>query len=356
MPRAKSKGLYYESRTNTWYVNKQVRGRRFHFSTGERSRAGAERHLARWLDARPEKKVESIELTFRDAAIRFILTSRRKNLPKDVGRLTRLFPLVADVELEQFDVVTLEPFYELLEREGRKDNTRNAYTALVRTILHKCEREWKRGDGRFWLRSAPYIPLVPVRDAREPYPLSREEADLLLSYLPVHLHDPVLFALHTGLRDAELVGLRWSDLRECPETGIRYFLLPGERTKNGKSRRVLLNAVAREVISRQRRLNTGNSVFTYRDRPMTTLRNTGWKNSVKKAAAIYEVTLGRPCPDGFRQLRVHDTRHSFATWLRSCGVNELDIASLLGHSNGGVTAHYAAARLRYLQEVVEKIA
>lgn len=89
---------------------------------------------------------------------------------------------------------------------------------------------------------------------------------------------------------------------------------------------------------------------------MATLRNDGWLNAVTRAANTYFDELLRPCPDGFRQLRIHDCRHTVGQRLRSVGASELDIATLLGHATRSVTAHYAQAEVLTLLAHLEGIA
>jgi hypothetical protein len=53
--------------------------------------------------------------------------------------------------------------------------------------------------GKTWLETAPKIKLFPVKDARPPYPLTREEQALLFQELPDHLARMALFKVNTGL-------------------------------------------------------------------------------------------------------------------------------------------------------------
>ena len=51
--------------------------------------------------------------------------------------------------------------------------------------------------------------LMPVTDARQPYPLSWEEQARLLQELPPHLARMALFKVNTGTREMEVCNLRW---------------------------------------------------------------------------------------------------------------------------------------------------
>jgi integrase len=76
--------------------------------------------------------------------------------------------------------------------------------------LNKAAREWRGQDTRHpWLRQMPPRLRLPKGQTRPPFPLSREEERRLFSKLPKHLAEMCLFKVNTGLREAEVCGLRW---------------------------------------------------------------------------------------------------------------------------------------------------
>jgi len=85
------------------------------------------------------------------------------------------------------------------------------------------------------------------------------------------------------------------------------------------------------------------------------MNNSGWKAARRRAAARYEEELGRPCPEGFRRIRVHDLKHTFGYRLRASGVSFEDRKTLLGHKAGHITTHYSAADIETLIKLAEKV-
>ena len=85
------------------------------------------------------------------------------------------------------------------------------------------------------------------------------------------------------------------------------------------------------------------------------MHNRAWKRARKKAAEKYLKVLGKPCPDGFLRIRVHDLKHSFGHRLREAGVSHEDRQDLLGHKSGSITTHYSSAERRNLIEAANKI-
>jgi len=85
--------------------------------------------------------------------------------------------------------------------------------------------------------------------ARKPYPLEWQEQSQLFAELPAHLERMALFDVNTGLRAAELYGLRWSWEIQVPELDTSVFMLPEDMTKNGEEWIVVLNRIARSVVA-----------------------------------------------------------------------------------------------------------
>src|SRR5208337_2989970 len=92
-------------------------------------------------------------------------------------------------------------------QDGVKTKTMNMAIAAVRRVLNLASSEWMDRQGKTWLDAAPKIKLFPVKDARSPYPLTREEQALLFQELPDHLARMALFKVNTGLREQEVCGL-----------------------------------------------------------------------------------------------------------------------------------------------------
>jgi integrase len=91
-------------------------------------------------------------------------------------------------------------------------------------------------------------------------------------------------------------------------------------------------------------------------RPVTTMNNTAWENARKRAADRYMTEFGRPSPEGFRKIRVHDLKHTFGRRLRATEVSFADRQDLLGHKSARVTTDYSAAEIGSLIEAANRVA
>lgn len=146
--------------------------------------------------------------------------------------------------------------------------------------------------------------------------------------------------VNTGLRKSELCGLRWEWEIEVPGLEVSVFVLPGELTKNGEDRVVVLNGIAQSVLESQRGEHE-EYVFTYRDKPLQRMLNTAWRRARTKV--------------DLPEVRVHDLRHTFGYRLRQAGVSFEDRQDLLGHKSERMTTHYSAPELTKLLEAANSI-
>jgi integrase len=90
-------------------------------------------------------------------------------------------------------------------------------------------------------------------------------------------------------------------------------------------------------------------------RPVTKMNNTAWKAARERAADAWAKEHAESAPAGFRNIRVHDLKHTFGRRLRAAGVSFEDRQDLLGHRSGRITTHYSQAELASLIEASEKV-
>jgi integrase len=154
-------------------------------------------------------------------------------------------------------------------------------------------------------------------------------------------------AVHCGLRQGELLGLRWEDVdletgalqvrRTLSESRERGHIF--EPPKNGKGRNVRLTAKARAALKdhRKRQLEERMRLADlWEDNGLVFPNQVGrTMNASNLAARSFKPLLKRAgLPEA---VRVHDLRHTCATILFQLGHHPKKVQELLGHANIGIT-------------------
>lgn len=350
MGRKQTTGLF--KRGQVWHIEKQVLGHRIRESTGTKSLQEAEQYLARRCEEIRQATIYGVrpKRSFKEAAVRFLNENQHKaSIDTDAILLKSICPFIGDLTLEQVHIGTLQSFIKAKQEAKLKTKSINNTLELVRHILNVAATEWIDENSLTWLLVAPKIKLLPVKDARAPFPLSWSEQSRFLEALPVHLNQMARFKVNTGCREQEVCQLRWEWEKRVPSLNTSVFIIPShinrdgelrQLVKNGEDRLVILNDEAKAVIEEVRGIHS-EFVFSFNGKPITRMNNTAWRNARKKA--------------NLSDLRVHDLKHTFGRRLRAAGVSYEDRQDLLGHRSGRITTHYSQAELSNLLEAANLI-
>jgi integrase len=153
----------------------------------------------------------------------------------------------------------------------------------------------------------------------------------------------ILLAAITGLRQSELIGLRWRDIDWVAQRiRVRNTFVRGEHSTDGKSdlstsRSVpMADRVARALEGWSRRTAYGADDDLVLAHP-----HTGKPLDRSKVTKRFKAA----CRDaGVRPVRFHDLRHTFGTRLAASGESMRTIQEFLGHADSKTTqiyTHYA---------------
>ncbi|MCP4334039.1 MAG: tyrosine-type recombinase/integrase [Gammaproteobacteria bacterium] len=366
MGRKRTPGL--QKKGIIWHIDKVVNGVRIAESTGASQLDEAERYLNMRIQEVRSAVIygERPDHTFADAAARYLKENMsKKSIGDDASRIKGLLPFISDTPLASIHDGTMQPYIDYLRENGRKSKTVNNGLEFVRRVLKKAAGKWRDSlSGKTWIAGVPIIENVDWKDARNPYPISWTEQRYLMTELVRHLQEPVLFALNTGCREGEICQLKWEWEVQIPALDTSVFVLPEWATKNKEERVVVLNSVATSVVNTQRGKHPSR-VFICphgnkrrgkgRLDPLRKIYNSAWKGARERAANRYEEEMEDAASWGYRNLRVHDLRHTFGRRLRAAGVNKETRSALLGHKTGDITTHYSQAELQELIHAVSEI-
>lgn len=201
--------------------------------------------------------------------------------------------------------------------------TSNRFSAAhINRHLAVLRRIGRLADKWGWLEKAPAIEFIPGEVSRHLY-LTRQEVGRLMDSADPLTADMILFAALTGLRRGEMLGLTPDNLRGT-------MIVLDSNTKSGRPRAIPMPPQAAQIARRRIPFGVGAPLFRKRF------------EAARKAAGLPEV-------------RFHDVRHSYASWLIQAGATLTDVRDLLGHSDSRVTDRYAHLAAEHLEAAVAKL-
>ncbi len=283
-----------------------------------------------------------------DRYIRDVLPTKKKSEQKQTAQLTwwkqkigyhLLSEVTPSMIAEQRD--------QLLREITQRKKTRNpatvvGYMAALSHAFSIAVKEWG------WIEDSPIRKVTKPKESRGRVRfLDDEERSKLLATCKEsaspYLYIIVMLALSTGMRQAEILNLKWSDvdLNFEPDKGQGRVIL--HETKNGEIRQVAIAGLALQLLKNlytSRRLDT-QLLFPgkYPKKPIV-IRSV-WENAVKRA--------------GISNLVFHDLRHTCASYLAMNGASLAEIAEVLGHKTIAMVKRYAHLSRSHTANVVSRM-
>ncbi len=181
-------------------------------------------------------------------------------------------------------------------------------------------REWE------WLEKNPVsmVSMEKEGNGRDRW-LTHNEAERLIRRLEPPLKQIVIFAINTGMRQDEILSLKW------PAVDIARRAVVVMKSKNGRRRTIPLSNHAIEALRDQSNLR-----YLHTDLVFT--NEAGGKIDRSKMTRKFKKAVSKT---GLEDFRFHDLRHTCATWLAQAGHDIYFISRWLGHEDVSMTQRYA---------------
>jgi integrase len=207
--------------------------------------------------------------------------------------------------------------------------TTNRHLAVIRAILRRAAFEWE------WIDRVPKVRLFKERKRRIRW-ISRDEAERLLTVLPTHEAEMARFALFTGLRQANVVQMEWSQI----DMQRRVAWVHPDQAKARKPIAVPLNDEALDVVRRQLGKHPVR-LFTKNGKPIKGVNMKVWGRALMQA--------------GIEQFRWHDLRHTWASWHVQAGTPIYELQELGGWESVETVRRYAHLAPEHLARAAARI-
>ena len=203
----------------------------------------------------------------------------------------------------------------------RSQSTANRYLAALSGAFSVAVREWN------WLKENPVSKIGRYKEGkpRERF-LTKEEIERLLAVCKIsrspHLYAVTLFAICSGARKGEILGLKWRDLDFTRSTATF------RDTKNGDTRTIPLSPALVSCLldEKKKRVILSEYVFSSGDGKQPADFRGAWENAAREAGL---------------EICFHTLRHTAASHLTMGGASIMEVGAVLGHKTLAMVKRYS---------------
>jgi integrase len=258
-----------------------------------------------------------------------IVDARRRRPGDDRARLACWRTAFGDQDANTITARQIERVLGDLQREGRQPATVLRYLTVLKAVFNRGRRLGLLRENPAAHVQAPKPNNILVR-----YLTESQEAHLLVA-LPARFQPIVSTALHTGLRQGELLRLTWADI------DWTVGVLTIHETKAGERRRVPMNSVMQTLFTGMKDAGKPaptDQVFPHDHRYL----RRAFAKAVDRA--------------GLAPFQFHDLRHTFASRLAMNGANDRTLMALGGWKSPRMLDRYAHLSPAHLWQAIEGLA
>lgn len=265
----------------------------------------------------------------------------------------------AETLLSQIHYVDLETYRNHLRKKPTKNGGFRTEASVNREMdcLHHMLSKGVKWD---MMQQNPFDKGDKLRTKEENERvryLTKDEIQRLLSECPKHLKRVVVCAINTGMDRAEILNLKWNQIRDNG-THLhlpKYKTRPPRKVPINDDLKVMFNAIRREQGLQS------EYVFTYAPsedklislHPVRKRRKLApIPMKIKSIKTAFNSAVRRAEIDDFR---FKDLRHTFASHAIMRGASLKEVQEILGHKDMKMTMRYAHLSREHKKEAVNRL-
>lgn len=266
-------------------------------------------------------------MTLDEVAAFYLSAKQHRSKWRDQCSLNRLSPFFKNQKLSEISRKRVRAYVQYRQNGGVTLSTVRRELRFAAAAVN-----YVRIEHEVDLKNPFQALQIPEAEGRSRW-LSKDEAERLIAAASLYARTPHLpcfirLALNTGCRRGELLGLEWPRV----DMARRLIFLEARHTKSAKRRTVPLNdtalAALGELLQWHLKHHPGSPwVFPSSAGGHIRWLKTAFRNSCNRA--------------GIQDFRIHDLRHTCASWLVMAGVDLYVVRDLLGHASITTTERYA---------------
>lgn len=334
--------IYLREGSKIYQARHNVGGKIIRRSTGERCPKAAQKEADRF-ESEQNKLLLRDDDIFIEKSIDTLIKQRKERgkpySPNTVRHyntsLANVIEVLGNFPLRVLDEEKLNHYIKTKLRTGKTVQLRRDLAFL--SALYTQARWWDCG-----------VTVNPVRDInKKDIPDARKRKvhfhyhqfeKLLLACKTEEQKRFILLAVYTGMRHQEIMQLRWDEI----DLDRGLIQLEGDRTKNSDPRSIPLHEAVLNTLSNTPDAHRAGYVFKGRKEGKPQFSFSKRWSGIRKRA-------------GMPKMRIHDLRHTFASWLKQSDVAESTIMELMGHKTRSMTQRYSHDSLKSLKRAVGRI-
>lgn len=251
-----------------------------------------------------------------------------------------ILPAIGNVDLQKITPMKLEDLYRNLMKAGRlSDENIQKVHSIIKDSLNKALR-WD-----MILKNPAAVVDRPKASKKEIEVWDTPEVHKFLEVAKLtRNHMAFLLAVTTGMRQGEILGLRWKDIdflsgnlsiiQTLSHDGKELSI--GAKTSAG-NRVIAIDAETLNALEKHRLKYNEEKMASrniYEDNNLVISTSVGTPLSPRNLVRSFDTIIEKA---KVKKIRFHDLRHTHATLLLKQGVNPKIVAERLGHANVRIT-------------------
>ncbi len=281
------------------------------------------------------RSIPTLAALVRDRYLPHVKSYKRSWQTDETVLRIHVLPALGSLPVDEITGSAIADLLQVMRHKGYATGTTNRVLILLRYIFNLA-RKWKIPA----IRENPTFGISTAPDVQRDRFLSPEETQRLIASVNVDENrsaaQAILLLLLTGARRNEVTQARWDYI----DWDKRSLLVPISKT--GRPRMIALNGQAMALLRAIPRQPGNPFIFpsAVTGRPCASL-HFPWVR-IRERAMLDEV-------------RLHDLRHSFASFLVNKGISLYVVQGLLGHTQPRTTQRYAHLAQETLLEAAEVV-